>query len=85
MIDIDTQIQHWIEGSREEWAVACELIANRRIRHGLFWAHLALEKALKAHVCKQTEDLAPRIHNLARLTELAALDIDQEKKISCSR
>ncbi len=80
MINIDTQIRHWREGSEEEWDVACELIANKRIRHGLFWAHLALEKILKAHVCKHTGDLAPRIHNLARLVELAELDIDQESK-----
>ena len=80
MINIDTQIKHWVEGSREEWEVACELIANGRTRHGLFGAHLALEKILKAHVCRHTGDLAPRIHNLARLVELAALDIDQETK-----
>ena len=63
MINIDTQIQHWLEGSREKWDVACELIANKRIRHGLFWAHLA-----------------PRIHNLARLIDLAGLEIDLQTK-----
>jgi len=44
---------------------------KNRIRHGLFLANLALEKALKALVCKATRDLAPRIHNLVRLAELA--------------
>lgn len=43
------------------------------MRHGLFFAHLALEKLLKAHVCRQIQDLAPRIHNLSRLAELAAI------------
>ncbi len=34
---------------------------------------------LKAHVCKQTRDLAPRSHNLARLSELAGLELAPEK------
>jgi HEPN domain-containing protein len=39
----------------------------------LFFLHLALEKLLKALVCHQTQDLAPRTHNLIRLAELAKL------------
>ena len=46
-------------------------------RHGLFFLHLALEKLLKAHVCRQTRDLAPRVHNLVRLAELAALHLPE--------
>ena len=48
------------------------------IRQGLFWAHLTLEKMLKAHVCKQTCDMAPRIHNLVRLAELTGLELQEE-------
>lgn len=42
-----------------------------KIRHGLFLAHLALEKTLKAHVCRTTGELAPKTHNLVRLAEMA--------------
>ena len=45
-----------------------------KIRHGLFIAHLALEKMLKAHVCLE---LAPRIHNLVRLAEMAGLKLSE--------
>ena len=55
--------------------VAQELLERGRLRHGLFFLHLALEKLLKAHVCRQTSDLAPRLHNLVRLAELAELDL----------
>ena len=79
MLNIDKQIKHWRDGSLEEWEVASELIGNKRIRHGLFWAHLALEKMLKAHVCRQTGDIAPRIHNLTRLCELAGLSMNPEQ------
>jgi len=49
-------------------------------RHGLFFVHLTLEKMLKAHVCRQTERLAPRIHNLIRLADLAELDLDPSQR-----
>ncbi len=50
-----------------------------RTRHGLFFAHLTLEKIIKAIVCDKSQELAPRLHNLSRLAELAALSLDTEK------
>ena len=79
MIDIGKQVAAWLEGAREDWSVARELVEGGRSRHGLFFAHLALEKALKAHVCRRTNDLAPRIHNLVRLAEVANLGASQEQ------
>jgi HEPN domain-containing protein len=79
MIDIDRQVAYWRDSAQEDWAVAQELVDSGRTRHGLFFAHLALEKALKAHVCRQTCDLAPRIHNLVRLAELAGVHPRQEQ------
>ena len=75
MIDVEKQVAYWRDGADEDWAVAQELVDRKRIRHGLFFAHLALEKALKAHVCAKTQGLAPRIHNLTRLAELASLEL----------
>lgn len=75
MVDIAKQIAHWRSGSDEDWEVACELLEKNRIRHGLFFAHLALEKALKAHVCLTTGDLAPRLHNLVGLHQLAGIHL----------
>jgi HEPN domain-containing protein len=75
MIDIEKQVAYWRSGASEDWQVATELIRRKRLRHGLFFAHLAIEKALKAHVCRHTQDLAPRMHNLVRLTELAELQL----------
>lgn len=73
MVDIPRQVAAWRKGAEEDWPVACELVERGRLRHGLFFAHLAIEKLLKAHVCRRTEDLAPRIHNLVRLAEQAGL------------
>lgn len=78
MVDVDTHVAYWRAGAQEDWAVAAELVGWRRARHGLFFAHLALEKALKAHVTRHTRDVAPRIHNLVRLAEIAELRPSQE-------
>ena len=58
MPDIDAQVAFWREGSLEDWAVARELVAGGRLRRGLFFAHLALEKLLKALVVRRTNDLS---------------------------
>ena len=73
MLDIEKQVAYWCDGAAEDWQVAQDLIGRKQTRHGLFFVHLALEKLLKAHVCRHTQDLAPRIHNLIRLAELAGL------------
>ena len=74
MIDVDKQVDYWRSGAREDWAVGTGLVDNGRVRHDLFFARLALDKALKALVSRHTRDLPPRIHNLGRLVELAGLD-----------
>lgn len=78
MIDIDKQIAYWRDGAEDDWEVAQVLVNRGKIPQGLFFAHLALEKALKAHVCKHTQDLAPKIHNLPTLAEKAALETTDE-------
>ncbi len=79
MIDIAQQVGYWRTGAAEDWEVAAELVEHGRIRHGLFFAHLALEKVLKAHVCRKTQELAPRIHSLLQLAELAATGVTKEQ------
>ena len=79
MINVEKQVTYWLNGAVEDWTVAQGLIGEEKIRHGMFFAHLSLEKLLKAHVCRHTQDLAPRIHNLVRLAELTALTLSWEQ------
>ena len=79
MIDIDKQVRYWSDSSKEDWAVASELIERGRIRHGLFFAHLAVEKMLKSLVCRRTRDMSPPIHNLGRLAEIAGVALTLEQ------
>jgi len=62
MVDIAKQIAFWRDSAKEDWDVAKQLVDNGRTRHGLFFAHPALEKILRAIVCKHSQDLAPMLH-----------------------
>jgi hypothetical protein len=64
MIDVEKQIVYWRDGSDEAWEVGTDLVERGKTLYGLFFVHLAMEKRLKAHVCKLTQELAPKIHSL---------------------
>lgn len=85
MIDIDKQIAYWRTSATEDWDVAVQLVNLGRTRHGLFFAHLALEKVLKAHVCRTTSDLAPRLHTLLRLAEHTDLTLSEACTVFLAR
>lgn len=75
MIDIQKHIAYWRDGAKDDWDAAKQLIDGDKTRQAMFFAHLALEKLLKAHICKNTGKLAPKIHNLVRLSEIAGLQL----------
>jgi HEPN domain-containing protein len=79
MVDIDKHIAHWQTGAAEDFEVAEQLIKSGKVRHGLFFLHLTLEKILKALVCRHSRDIAPRLHNLVRLAELSGVDFQQKQ------
>lgn len=79
MVDIAKQVEYWRKLALEDWPVASKLVQDGSLRHGLFFIHLALEKAAKAHVCRMTQDMAPYTHNLVRLADLAKLSLLPEQ------
>ena len=81
MIDAQKQIYYWQTSGDEDFAAAESLLEKGHFRHCLFFAHLAIEKMLKAHVTRQTNDIPPRIHNLVRLAEKAEISLDDEQII----
>ena len=81
MIDIKKQIDYWINGAEDDLKTADLLIREKRILHGLFFCHLVIEKAIKAHVVKTSGEVAPRSHNLIYLTEKTVLELDNETEI----
>jgi HEPN domain-containing protein len=79
MMDISKHIAYWRDGAKDDWEAANQLVHSGKTRQGMFFAHLALEKLLKAHVCKNTGKLAPKIHNLVRLSEIARLQLKTQE------
>ncbi len=57
------------------------LIRESRILHGLFFCHLVIEKAIKAHIVKTSKEIAPKSHNLIYLSEKANLTFDNDTEI----
>lgn len=76
MIDADKQSAYWRKGADEDWEAGKELLQNGRIRQGLFFIHLSLEKILKAHFCVNRRDVAPKSHNLVRLAEIGGVSLN---------
>ena len=78
MIDIKKQIEYWTKGAEDDLLTAELLIREKRILHGLFFCHLVIEKAIKAHIVKTSGEVAPRSHNLIYLSENTDLVFDGE-------
>jgi HEPN domain-containing protein len=72
--------KYWVASSDEDFAAAQSLFEKGHLRHSLFFAHLAIEKLLKAHIVRATRDVPPRIHDLVRLFQITALDLGDEQK-----
>lgn len=83
-MDIDKQIDYWRTSSLEDLDAAQALVKVGKYRHGLFLAHLALEKMLKAHVCRTTGDVPPRIHTLPTLAARAGLALPKSRSVFLS-
>lgn len=81
MIDLQKQIAYWINGAEDDLITAALLIKEKRTLHGLFFCHLVIEKAIKAHYIKVVEEVAPRSHNLIYLSEKAELVYDDDTQI----
>ena len=61
MVNIPKQLEYWIKGADDDIITADLLIKEQRILHGLFFCHLVIEKAIKAHYVKQTLRNCPKI------------------------
>jgi HEPN domain-containing protein len=52
---------------------------QKRYLHGLFWAHLVIEKLAKILWIKNNKaNIPPKIHNINRILELANIDLGDE-------
>jgi len=83
-MDVIKQTKYWIETAEDDLHTAEILINNRKLLHGLFFCHLSIEKAIKAHIVHFTLKVPARSHNLFFLIGLADLNLNDAEKDLCS-
>ena len=61
------KVDYWLELCDDDLLTAKALFQAKRFLHTGFFCHLVAEKALKAVVACQTDEIPPRIHDLVKL------------------
>jgi len=79
-MDVQKVVDYWIRSAEDDIKTVEALWKSERYHHCLFFCHLVVEKALKAHVVKATGRQALPIHNLIRLARDAGLNIPPDKE-----
>lgn len=73
-------IQYWQKGAKSDWEASKTLFEKGHYLQSLFFAHLVLEKLLKAHwVQDNVDDIPPRIHRLKSLKDKTQLDLSEDE------
>ncbi len=68
-------IEYWQLTAEKDWVAVGHLFEKGDYLHALFFAHLVLEKLLKAHYVKDNaSDFPPKTHNLLFLASNTALN-----------
>jgi HEPN domain-containing protein len=86
-LDLEKDIAYWRDLARRDLQFASRLIERNEEEtlYCLFFLHMALEKAFKAHVVKQTKGLPPKTHNLLVLAEISKVNLSPEQNDFCGR
>lgn len=74
-------IKYWLETAEEDLIAAGDLFKSGRNTHSLFWAHLALERLLKALVLKNTGQSPYPTHDLLILSKQANLQLTDDLRL----
>ena len=72
------QIDYWIASAKHDLDVAETLLQNEKYDWCLFLAHLVLEKVFKALYVQNIGEIAPRIHDLVRMANMAKIEFKEE-------
>lgn len=76
-MNTEKQVEYWKRAAKSDLETAGILIEKGKLREGLFFCHLCIEKILKAHNVQSTRSPASRTHNLFLL--LSKTSLDQQK------
>lgn len=78
--DIEKVRRYWTEEAAESLKVAWHLYEKGDYSYALFFAHLAIEKLLKALYVEKQKQHAPFTHDLLRLAERMNISLSDDRK-----
>lgn len=79
-MDKKGHIEYWITIAESDWVAIQGLLTTKSYVHALFFAHLTLEKLLKAHWTKDNlENHPPRTHNLVKILNETKLNLTENQ------
>jgi HEPN domain-containing protein len=81
MLNVPKQIEYWQNGATDDFETASILVDNKKYIHGLFFCHLSIEKIIKAHVVKATNEIPPKSHDLFFLSKKANIVLPDDKQL----
>ena len=70
--------EKWAAQARYDIETAKAMFDTGRYLYVLFCCQQAVEKMLKALIARRTRTMPPRLHNLMRLAEVAALTVPED-------
>lgn len=78
---MDKDVQLWFEQASYDLETARAMLQSGRYLYILFTCQQAIEKLLKAHVINTTKQFPPRTHDLAKLLNVAAIELVNEQEL----
>jgi len=78
-IEVEKIFNYWIGSAEKDFQTMIHLYKSNDYHWSLFIGHLVIEKLLKAYYVNEKKQHPPFVHDLLRLAEYAALQVDEEK------
>ncbi len=80
---VHDRVEYWLDLAEEDISVVELLLNGQNYIQAGFFFHLIVEKALKALIASLTDEIPPKIHDLAKLAERGSvLDELSEKQMN---
>lgn len=73
------KVQYWLDSAEDDWKVTYHLFEKADYSYALFFAHLTIEKILKAIYTNKQDDIPPYTHRLVYLAEKIPLAITEKQ------
>jgi len=75
---VKEETKNWLDMSEYDLTTAKQMLKTGRYVYVIFMCHLAIEKALKAIVCEETNKVPPKTHDLIHLISLGKIELSAE-------